>query len=296
MPEGPEIRIMSEFINRVAKDKKFSKIEISDKYHYNFGKIETPFTIESDYNGKELKLILNGKSFIMNMGMSGYWFLNIKRTDLCIPYMIESVHTHIKLWIDENSYLGMNDTRRFSRIREGDFSKERGPDLSKDIMYDYQMAICNIIENINKKDFDKPLYELLMNQKYFNGTGNYIRAESLYRCRYNPFLSLRDIIGEKDNLKRVYIYSPVIELCLIIRNVILESYDVGGATLREWHNPDELSIGNDTKEKFESWRKCYGNKEMSKIKDKQGRTFWFDPKWKTIWKSLTEKQSINMTY
>jgi endonuclease VIII-like 1 len=119
-----------------------------------------------------------------------------------------------------------------------------------------------------------------MNQKYFSGIGNYIRAEVLYRFNelgFNPFLSIKKYT--KDN-------ESIIKLCQIIKDVMIESYEVGGATLKEWHNPDELSVGKDTKEKFESWRKCYGNKQMSKIKDNQGRTFWYNPKLDKIKKTV----------
>ena len=35
------------------------------------------------------------------------------------------------------------------------------------------------------------------------------------------------------------------------------------------------------KEKFEKFIQCYGNSRMAWCKDKNGRRFWFDPKWNT---------------
>ena len=29
--------------------------------------------------------------------------------------------------------------------------------------------------------------------------------------------------------------------------------------------------------------RCYGNPNMAKKKDKNGRRFWYDPKWENLW-------------
>lgn len=39
----------------------------------------------------------------------------------------------------------------------------------------------NVLKNLEDKAFDKPICEALLNQKFFNGIGNYLRAEILYR-------------------------------------------------------------------------------------------------------------------
>ena len=39
----------------------------------------------------------------------------------------------------------------------------------------------NVLKNLGDKAFDKPICEALLNQKFFNGIGNYLRAEILYR-------------------------------------------------------------------------------------------------------------------
>lgn len=39
----------------------------------------------------------------------------------------------------------------------------------------------NVLSNLEDAAFDKPVCEALLNQKYFNGIGNYLRAEILYR-------------------------------------------------------------------------------------------------------------------
>ena len=39
----------------------------------------------------------------------------------------------------------------------------------------------NVLDNIEKAAFNKPICEAMLNQKFFNGIGNYLRAEILYR-------------------------------------------------------------------------------------------------------------------
>lgn len=39
----------------------------------------------------------------------------------------------------------------------------------------------NILSNLEQPVFRRPICEVLLNQQYFNGIGNYLRAEVLYR-------------------------------------------------------------------------------------------------------------------
>jgi formamidopyrimidine-DNA glycosylase len=50
--------------------------------------------------------------------------------------------------------------------------------------------------NLSARDFSYPIYEVLLNQKYFNGIGNYLRAILLYRLGYNFNLSAREYIEQ----------------------------------------------------------------------------------------------------
>ena len=53
-----------------------------------------------------------------------------------------------------------------------------------DLRFQFVIVVCyraNILNNLDKNAFDQPICEVLLNQKYFNGIGNYLRAEILYR-------------------------------------------------------------------------------------------------------------------
>ena len=67
---------------------------------------------------------------------------------------------------------------RFGRWELTDeWSKNRGPDP----MFEYKEFRSNILDSLEDKIFDKPLCEVMHNQKYFNGIGNYLRAEIIFR-------------------------------------------------------------------------------------------------------------------
>lgn len=70
------------------------------------------------------------------------------------------------------------DYRRFGRWEVGGtWGKDRGPDP----MWEYPSFRQSVLADLQKAPFKKPICEVMLNQKYFNGIGNYLRAEILYR-------------------------------------------------------------------------------------------------------------------
>ena len=45
----------------------------------------------------------------------------------------------------------------------------------------------NVLSNLNDSCFNRAICEVMLNQKYFNGIGNYLRAEILFRLNIQPF-------------------------------------------------------------------------------------------------------------
>lgn len=257
-PEGPEIRIMSEFINQSSDNLKYKNM-----FHVSTGNIEKidrvieEFSIISNSNGKELSLILKNEEKEMEisvfMGMSGNWKLTPTtswRSTKFTRLKFDSVGG--KSLILYGGYMG-------PKYKIGKFTGEkRGPDAVKD----HLNFKNNIMSNLEKKDFDKPICETLLNQKYFNGVGNYLRSTILFYMNENPFLESRSYI--KNNPK-------ILDL---VKEVQIESYNLNGGQLRDWTNPF-----NKNSDDFEKW--VFYKKGLS-CTDKTGRTFWFDPKWETF--------------
>ena len=44
-----------------------------------------------------------------------------------------------------------------------------------------------MLRNLADKAFDRPICEALLDQRFFNGIGNYLRAEILYRSVGRPW-------------------------------------------------------------------------------------------------------------
>ena len=109
-----------------------------------------------------------------------------------------------------------------------------------------------------------------MNQKYFNGIGNYLRAEIIYKLDdVDPFQPARDAIMSDRG-------SDLLELC---SQIPYEAYLLGGGNLYTWETPQGIEI-HTSLGSWTDWMQCYGNPSMEKILDNIGRRFWFDPKWK----------------
>jgi endonuclease VIII-like 1 len=187
----------------------------------------------------------------MNMGMAGHFQIT--------PTGKESKHAHLKFYSECGQTLSFVDVRRFGKWKvESEWSADRGPDPTQDL----EGFVRNIMDNIDKKEFDKPVHLVMMNQKYFNGIGNYLRAEILYRVpEANPFLPAREVLQE---------YPEILALC---REIPMLAYVMGGGSIKDWKNPFGLDAAP------EHFFQCYSNPTMSNIVDANGRRFWYDQKW-----------------
>lgn len=74
----------------------------------------------------------------------------------------------------------------------------------------------NILSNLSDKAFDRPICEALLNQMYFNGIGNYLRAEILYRWLLKRFLvfatsCIKDLVHRNEFIStmRIKAHCPV---------------------------------------------------------------------------------------
>jgi len=164
----------------------------------------------------------------------------------------------------DGSVLGMNDVRRFARWDWRSWNPERGHDPVQET----ELFRKNILENLMKdRIFQKPIYEAMMNQKYFNGVGNYLRAEILGRIDLDPRISASDYITRAgDNFFNM------------TEKIIVESYELGGGQFKDWYNQADLE--KKKSKEFQAWMQFYFNKDSCvPIKDKNDRNFWIDKKW-----------------
>lgn len=257
MPEWAEVKISADYINQNSQNKTFTSLyDVAKGNSAVLNNSFSNFNLVADTNGKELilKITQNNQNIPIHvfMGMSGGW--KYVRT----PEWIETKFTRLRL----------DDETGMSLLLSGGFlgpkysigkpfkGSKRGPDVVKE----FELFKQNVLNNINKKAFEAPIYEVLLNQEYFNGIGNYLRSTILFYLDENPFLSARDIIRRRPD---------IFDLC---KDVPLKAYQLNGGQLRDWENP----FNADSTE-FDEW--VFYQKGES-IKDSNNRTFWFNKKWK----------------
>jgi endonuclease VIII-like 1 len=257
MPELAEVKLMTEFFNSSAGTKRFRAIHKSTESKVKTDLSLTPtdvegFTVDAYARGKESVIVLTGmksgeeRNLMVTYGMSGHW-RSVNHASK-IPN-----HSHLMFEAFDGSIICLVDVRRFAKWKwvEG-WSSNRGPDPA----FEFDLFVQNLKDSSHKKVFDKPICEMLMDQKYFNGIGNYLRAEILYRAKLDPWTPARDSISD----------GKLLALCRIVP---LEAYKIGGGSIRDWKNPY-----GDQKITMDEWMQCYGKKKN--IIDGTGRTFWFD--------------------
>lgn len=261
MPELAELKLTADFVNEASKGLVYTRVEKNPAHKGE--ELDIPFKfwrISAESRGKEIVLTITcddtGQTIPIRitMGMSGHF--QVTNT------AHEPKHAHLKFYRKDGTTLSFVDVRRFGKWKQGvTWNKDRGPDPTTDP----KEFFLNIMTNLTKPAFRKPLYEVMMNQKYFNGIGNYLRAEIIYRLgNVDPFLPASMQLAK---------YPKLIELCT---DIPMLAYAKGGGSIKDWDNP----FGDRALQ--EKFMLCYGNKEMNTRIDNNGRRFWYDPKWDDV--------------
>ncbi|NWZ58048.1 NEIL1 Endonuclease, partial [Haliaeetus albicilla] len=244
---------------------------------------EVPFSseayrISATSRGKELRLTLaplgpgQPQDLVFRFGMSGSF-------RLCPAAQLPR-HAHLRFLSRESPprALCFVDARRFGSWRLGDaWQQGRGPC----VLSEYQAFRENVLKNLDDKAFDKPICEALLNQKFFNGIGNYLRAEILYRLKIPPFEKARTVLEalkdqeqarRKKNpsltlskkLKLMRENPDLLELCHTVPMEVITAE-------KQLLDPDH----SDNYAAFKNWLQCYLVPGMSSLRDRNGRTVWF---------------------
>uniref|UniRef100_A0A8C8UNS3 Nei endonuclease VIII-like 1 (E. coli) n=1 Tax=Peromyscus maniculatus bairdii TaxID=230844 RepID=A0A8C8UNS3_PERMB len=146
-----------------------------------------------------------------------------------------------------------------------------GPGRGPCVLLEYERFRDNVLRNLSNKAFDRPICEALLDQRFFNGIGNYLRAEILYRLKIPPFEKARTVLEalQQSRLVRT-VYKRVcnpdlLELCHLVPKEVVQ---LGG----KGYGPDR---GEEDFAAFRAWLQCYGVPGMSSLRDRHGRTIWF---------------------
>jgi endonuclease-8 len=224
MPEGPEVKIMSEYLNDVLSGQDIVSIScISKPYHLKYGdlvsKIQSflPISFNDSFCiGKATFIPLSDNMFLSyHLGMSGFWSLDL----------LKHAHLQISTRLGTNFYF--HDTRRFGNIKllskseiEMNYFKNSdflNFDTNPDVYGNYLFQ--NLRTNLE-------VCKILLNQRYFSGIGNYLKSEILYLTGIHPHQKWSDLS-----------LANVQTLCRNAKSLLFKSYAGGGAQLRDFKNP-----------------------------------------------------------
>ncbi|XP_017403461.1 endonuclease 8-like 1 isoform X4 [Cebus imitator] len=203
MPEGPELHLASQFVNDACRTLVFGgcveKSSVSRNPEVPFE--SSAYRISASARGKELRLTLSPLpgaqppqeplALVFRFGMSGSFQL-VPREEL-------PRHAHLRFYTappGPQLALCFVDIRRFGHWDlGGKWQPGRGPCVLQE--YE-QFRLCpsreNVLRNLSDKAFDRPICEALLDQRFFNGIGNYLRAEILYRLKIPPFEKARSVL------------------------------------------------------------------------------------------------------
>eukprot|EP00045_Choanoeca_perplexa_P016045 m.211632 g.211632 ORF g.211632 m.211632 type:complete len:429 (+) comp17151_c0_seq13:1404-2690(+) len=306
MPEGPELRWMAEFVTSISEQYgpfhsiSRSTLATHPKKHPEFEPPKTEFRISTDSRGKEVLLSLEQASMshpetkslsspcrqmdqrdskihiLFRMGMSGN-FVWIPKNQPPPKHAHLRFHSH-------DGCLCYEDPRRFggwSLDKQFTALPERGPCLLTQL----PAVVRHVCQNIDSRAFKQPICSLLLDQRYWNGVGNYIRAEILHRLRIHPFTPGLIALAPFTNLEQL---EPL--LATIKQDdqglYVLTTHQARALGLfgTAWCVMNEsLEIlrkhgfggGDDRRVKvFTDWLQCYT--KLGRCLDNQKRTVWFD--------------------
>lgn len=287
MPEGPEVRTITESLNKkmVGLDLESIGVDSKSRYGSSFPGYERvrgmlPAKIEQiTCKGKLIIMCLysyeEGRMFYMTsfLGMTGSWIWNKEG--------------HSNMWLElkgkdgKEIKLYYNDPRHMGRIdfyfEEGDIMKKlnkMGRDLLQYAVYKYNNMEIPEWEDItiemwkgkirNKRIKNKEICDFLLEQKQFTGIGNYLRSEILYKSKIAPQRKLESLNdGDIEILYEVTIQT------------IYEAYCGGGLTIKNYIDPDG-NVGKFIPMVYGTREDPKGN-EVHTYKDKNERTVWWVP-------------------
>ena len=139
----------------------------------------------------------------------------------------KTYHSRIEIKFYENDTLYFNDIRNFGTFQiktKEELSKKLkslGPDMLSSPPSSSQFNA------LLRKKSNKDICSVLMNQSVISGVGNYIKAESLWYSKINPYATISSLTDENiETLRKAILF------------VINKSYQQQGASIRDYYTFD----------------------------------------------------------
>jgi endonuclease VIII-like 1 len=265
LPEQPEVRIMSDFINTEIRQCDVLKIEKSpiSKNKCDLSVLEgKPWKVESSFRGKEMMLRFSNDDDHHNLKVNFAKIASVETFEIDTEDPLFDRRAMLRMYTSDKIY-AISDFTRFVMWR---WSDEWDNNRSPDIVTQHNDWRDHLYASRKSPYFKRPIFDLLTDQRFFNGIGNFSRCEILCRTRFSPFTPLSEILSS-DILRD--------DFFTVTREVLNEIASLGGLQFQYWKNP----FGTSNK-KFNKWVRCYNKPKKSYyMKDSKGTKFWFEKKW-----------------
>lgn len=222
MPELPEVETVRTELERHVTGKTIDEIDIRRP------NIRIPIPDLSELNGKKISkverrakyLIIHfsktKEALVIHLGMSGKILLGLG--------LERKKHDHVVFHFNDNTEMVFNDARRFGVVT----LKSKAEDLFEHLGPEPFSEEFNPTYLYNKlKNRKAPIKPALMDQELVVGVGNIYAAEALFRSHINPKKPANKIPKAK-----------LPELIKNVRQVLQDSIESGGSTLRDYVRSD----------------------------------------------------------
>ncbi len=241
MPEIAEVRHVAEQLHQQLVGKILCIVSVTERLQNKSiidDKFNPPYIIDSiKTRGKRILIHLVDKkkqptyTLVSWLGMTGRWdFQGDKHTQAVFACATPSATPGADFSVIDtfmyynNSRFGMLDIIPHQKLHDWLISKV-GDDLLD--------SPPTVEEWISKwrswtaRKFKQQVCQVLMDQSFYAGVGNYLKAEILYKSRLYPGLIARDLTDEQLTV----LHSNLLQ-------TVQQAYEHGGATLRDYITPD----------------------------------------------------------
>ena len=275
MPEGPEVKIMTQGLQKNLQGKTLNAIVIlggrylkkSPDNFLEFNKLLPTKILEIGCKGKFIWFKFKDDwTMWCTLGMTGGWKINKEKHSHIEFNITHQTDKDIQVSNYETFSIWFTDMRNFGTIKFSNSQKEFqkklksiGPDILSDDSFTVEQFI-KIIRKHNKHSLPK----VLMNQCIVSGIGNYLKAEALYDAKISPHRKLEDITDEE-----------LTSLFTSIRTIITNSFKARGATIKNYSDINnnkgqyifEFQVYNQKKDKN-------GYKVIKELTNDKRQTHW----------------------
>ncbi len=297
MPEGPEVKIITNGLNSTYSKLELVGIRWDQKSKYATG-LDNYRQLESLLPLKLEKVVCRGKQIFFcfandvyinsTLGISGTWinpdtaWRSSKTSPSSSnnrPRTKKQPRKHSNLWMNfgiilpkkqkglkislVKSQLFFNDPRHFGNLRiylDKQSFEKKWNSIGPDLLSETVSSEL-WIQKLRKKNH-KQICQVLMDQAIFSGIGNYLKAEILYASQVKPDSLVETLTDERLNIMLNH-----------SNRIIRASYQAKGVSIRDYVDPDGVK-GIFTLVCYNKQRDPLGNPVIkSKFKDNR-TTHW----------------------